>query len=439
MIRRAGILAHLTSLPLTTNGGPDTHRFLTWLRRAGFRDWQILPVGPIHAARSPYASPSSFAGNLGLIDPANRSKLRRRELEAFVESRVQRPWLEDWLLYAALRRKFRKPWYRWPRDLRRRNPSALRAVAVELHEEIEAERRVQCQFAAAWSDLRKRTGRAGVKLVGDLPFYPAHDSADLWAHPELFRMDRDGRMELEAGVPPDRFADDGQRWQTPLYRWTEHRREGFKWWLARIQMQMRRFDTLRLDHFRGFVAGWGYPDTGEGRWVPSAGYELLSKLSGNLLRRLFAEDLGAITPAVRRLRDQLGLPGTRVLQFGFDTPRSLHHPTRHPRHAVVYTGTHDNNTVVGWLADLHGATARRAHAELGTDPQQAADRMVRMAFESPAESAFVPLQDLLRLDSRARMNIPGRKFGNWRWRVRDAALDEDLSLRVRGWLRSARR
>ena len=343
------------------------------------------------------------------------------------------------MLYAALRGKLRRPWYRWPVALRRRQPAALRDAMVSLRDSIDLERRIQCRFADGWSRFRRRAARADIELVGDLPFYPALDSADVWGRPNLFHMDADGTIELEAGVPPDYFSRRGQRWQAPLYRWEADDRSNESLWRARIDTQLRRFDRLRLDHFRGYVATWGFDRTGRGRWISAPGSRLLGSLPPAQSRRLFAEDLGVITPAVHRLRETHGLAGTRVLQFAYDSSRSIHHPSRHPRNAVAYTGTHDNDTLLGWFRGLRGEVRTRAHADLGTQPREATERAIRLALDSAAEDVFIPLQDLWALGSETRMNRPGTKHGNWRWRADASSLDDATARRVRGWLRQSGR
>lgn len=276
--------------------------------------------------------------------------------------------------------------------------------------------------------------RRGIELLGDLPYYAALDSADVWVHQDLFQLDQTGRPLKVGGVPADYFSADGQRWGNPVYRWVRMRDDGYAWWIARIRAGLKRFDRLRLDHFRGLVEYWeidaGEPTAANGRWLPGPGADLFDKLAEETTR-LIAEDLGSISDAVVALRDSLGLPGMRVLQFAFDDADSEHLPHRHPRHSVAYTGTHDNDTTVGWLRSLDGTRRQRLLSYLGLPADRALPGLIEAAYGSPAELTVVPLQDLLGLGSEARMNRPGVADGNWVWRAPPACLTAELAARLR--------
>jgi 4-alpha-glucanotransferase len=453
--------------------GPETLRFLDWAAEAGMRVWQVLPLTPTGAGHSPYSGPSAFGGDPLLLSPerladagwlrdrprgsavaasrvdfekAARWKRRllararlgfadhasaedREAFREFEEDPRQAPWLDDWCLFAALRDAFaRRAWWHWPPELRDRRPDALRD-AWRAHGNRVAETRF-AQFAF------ERAERRGIEILGDLPFYVARDSADVWAVRELFQLDGEGRPLRVAGVPPDYFSDTGQLWGNPLYDWDRMAERGYDWWIARIRANLRRVHSLRLDHFRAFVAYWQVDATErtarDGRWVPGPGEPLFQALRESTESLpLVAEDLGDITPDVHAFRERLGLPGMRVLQFGFSGEDNLHHPSRHAADAVVYSGTHDNDTTLGWFRNLDGATRDRVLGELGTDDAGVGWRMIETAYDSLAELAVIPLQDLLGLGSEARMNRPGQKQGNWRWRAGRGSLTLALAARLR--------
>ncbi len=486
LARAAGVLVHATSLPGTFgigDTGPETCRFLDWASEAGLKLWQTLPLGPPGLNGSPYNSPSAFAGNPLLISPQlladagwlpagaleeaprfddDRLQLReieewkmgvlrdswggfrrsaspacRRELEEFVEGPAQRFWLEDWALYAALKRRFYGlPWMKWGPELRRREPSALRAKAKEISEEVAFERYLQFLFFRQWAALRREAHARGLSLIGDVPFYVAPDSADIWANQDLFQVDEEGRPTKVGGVPPDYFSKDGQLWGNPLYRWDRIAERGYDWWIERIAGNLRLVDRVRLDHFRGFAAYWEV-DAGEktavgGRWAPGPGRELFDALRERLGDLpLIAEDLGFITEDVVRLREELSFPGMRVLQFAFDDPRSTHLPEHHGPNSVAYTGTHDNDTLRGWFEGLKDGQRRAVLERLGSDPANVVWRMIEATFGSPAVLALIPLQDLFGLGGEARMNRPGIAQGNWRWRARKSLFTLELASRLR--------
>jgi 4-alpha-glucanotransferase len=329
-----------------------------------------------------------------------------------------------------------KPWLEWDRELRDREPAMLARARRELGDEIEFHAFEQFLFAWQWDELRAAAATRGVRLIGDLPIYPALDSADVWAHRELFRLGRSGRPKRVAGVPPDYFSETGQLWGNPLYDWKRLGAQGFSWWVERMGRQLELFDSVRLDHFRGFVGYWSVPARAAtavaGRWERGPGRALFDALAHALgPLPLIAEDLGEIDEPVHALRRELGLPGMRVLQFGFADADSLHAPHRHSPDTVVYTGTHDNDTSRGWLAAAPDAARHRALLYLGGDEAGFAWAMVRAALTSPAELAVVPLQDFLALGSAARLNTPGRETGNWTWRVRAEQIPAGLAERIR--------
>lgn len=421
--RSAGVLLHPTSLPGPgPNGRLDAaaYDFVDWLAAAGFRWWQMLPVGPVDAADCPYQPPSACAGGAHLLDPADTAMPDAGELAAF--KRAEGDWLADWTLFHALRGHLGRPWPQWPPGLRERAPDALADARAELATPIRAETLAQWRFRRQWRRLQAHAQERGVGLFGDVPLYCALDSADVWAEPQLFAVDAGGRVTAAAGVPPDAFSDTGQHWGQPLHDWAAQARDGWRWWRRRMRVQAARFDLLRIDHFRGFAAAWSIPagaaDAREGEWVPGPGAAPFEAIAAELGRLpLVAEDLGTITEDVHALRDTLGLPGMRVLQFAFDGGAdNPHRPANHPADAVVYTGTHDNDTALGWwraLGEDARARLREALASTGADMPRP---LVDAALASPARLALLPLQDVLGLGSAARMNVPGRCAGNWRWR-----------------------
>ncbi len=474
--RSFGVLLPLTSLPASPilgDLGPAARHFGDFLKEAGASFWQVLPLHPLGPGFSPYSSPSSFAGNPLLVSPAllceegllNPSDLEgmppatrqaqyekaywRERLLALAFARFQKTgwhaaefatfcrrealWLEDWSLYAVAKRTFHgTPFWLWPPEIAYRQPQAVQRFASEKQEELEKVKFEQFLFQSQWETLRAEL--APVKVIGDLPFYVAPDSADVWAHPELFQLGPDLRPLVVAGVPPDYFSPEGQLWGNPTYRWETHEATAFAWWKARLQRALALYDVVRLDHFRGFAAAWEVP-AGEatarrGAWVPSPGKELFRSLGGSL--PLIAEDLGHITEDVIRLRDSLGLPGMAILQFAFNPhERSTFLPHRHRNHLVVYTGTHDNNTAQGWWEEETSDDIRayfRAYVANGEPPHRA---LVRLAMASVANLAIIPMQDVLGLPSSCRINRPGTPSGNWVFRL----LEEELSRDAASWLR----
>jgi 4-alpha-glucanotransferase len=431
--RKAGVLLHPTSLPPGDGLVARARRFLDWAASAGLTVWQVLPLGPAGPAGSPYDASSAFAG-----DPrwfASPARIEEDELEAFVEA--NRSWLPDWCLFAALKDRYGgRPWIEWDESVRRRDPEAIDAATRELADELARHRRSQFAFARGWAEIRACAAARGVAILGDVPMYPALDSADVWAHPDLFDLDSDLRPNSIAGVPPDYFSSTGQLWGTPVFRWDRLAETGYAWWIARLEHQLALHDMLRLDHFRGFASYWAVPADAAtaqaGAWRPGPGEALFAAARAALGELSFvAEDLGLITADVTALRKSLGFPGMRILQFAFDGDDGEYLPHNFTRDAVVYTGTHDNDTSRGWFASLADGSKRRALDYVGGSGDEIAWSLVRAAMTSVADLAIVPLQDLLDLGSEARMNVPGIAGGNWSWRAAEGALDPELAARVR--------
>ena len=441
--RRSGILLHPTSLPRGHFG--DARRFIDFLADTGTSVWQMLPLGPTHADASPYHCLSVHALNPELLaEPAATiSKFTVSEhhaFEAFCEDEAH--WLEDYTLFTALRRHHQnKPWWQWPIELRDRQPAALKTAANMLAAEIQRVRIEQFRLAVLFNELRHYAHSRGVRLFGDLPIFVAHDSADVWAHRSLFKLDESGQPRVVAGVPPDYFSATGQRWGNPHYDWTQLAADGFRWWLDRLATELKRFDLLRIDHFRGFEACWevpaGEPTAMNGRWVPVPGDELFTAIRARFGQLpLVAEDLGTITPEVTALRQRHGLPGMLVLQFAFEGgPDNPYLPQNHVTDAVVYTGTHDNDTTLSWFEKLDTDAQEHVLTTLdSTEPMPRA--LVQVALQSVAQLAIIPLQDVLELGAGHRMNTPGTAAGNWRWRFGWEQLTSDTRER---WKTSVKR
>lgn len=469
--RRAGVLLHPTSLP-GGDIGADAHRFLEFLANAGFSVWQMLPTGPTHGDLSPYQSLSVHAGSVELIA---REWLRDRGWLADEELALPRPqalhlaaprfsaalhadadlshryrefcaaqqeWLDDYALFIAAREaRDHSAWFFWPEALRRRDPQALREELALRAARVDAVKFEQFVFFEQWRELRAAAQRLGIDLFGDMPIFVAHDSADVWAAQSLFRLAADGSVLTVAGVPPDYFSATGQRWGNPHYDWGAMQAERFAWWIARLRTQQDCFDIVRIDHFRGFEAYWEIPahaaTAAEGHWVPAPGAELLDAIAAAFPQlQLVAENLGVITAEVEALRARFALPGMLILQFAFggnaDNP---YLPHNHDVAEVVYTGTHDNDTTLGWYAGLDEATRSQLHDYLGHPGEPMPWPLVRCALASVAQLAIVPWQDLLALGSEARMNVPGTVEGNWRWQFDWSQMPADLEPRLRGWLK----
>ncbi|MFY9436387.1 MAG: 4-alpha-glucanotransferase [Limnochordia bacterium] len=473
--RKSGVLLHITSLPSPFgigDLGPCAYRFVDFLKAAKQKLWQVLPLGPVEPFGSPYAPYSAFAGNPCLISPelliedqllspselaepfisasAHRSNLITLVHSRFQSSRppsllaeyhafchANRFWLSDYALFMALKGHFAKAsWVQWPEDTARRSPRALTYWRRKLARQIQEHKFAQFLFYHQWQKLKAYARRKGIAIIGDLPLFVAHDSADVWSKPYLFQLDKRGMPVFVAGVPPDYFSETGQLWGNPVYDWQMHYQERFLWWRRRIGTLLRLVDLIRLDHFRGFEAYWripfGSPTAADGRWMPGPGSDFFAAVKAGVGRLPFiAEDLGFIDAKVVKLRQRWNLPGMRVLQFGFEALKpNLHSPHNYPRGCAAYTGTHDNDTAVGWYRKADPAVQDYTRRYLGTSGADIAWDLIRAVLASPANIAIVPAQDLLSLDSEARMNTPGTIDGNWQWRCPDGALNKELSLRL---------
>lgn len=435
--RRAGVLLAASSLRGEGGAfGDRARRFIDWLADAGFSVWQLLPLVPVDRSGSPYWARSDRAGNPDLTDadaPDPGSDADFQHWRA-----AQREWLEDYLLFEALAGEHGgAPWWQWPAPLRDRQATALAAAALRLAAPMQARARQQWRFDLQWQGLRAHAAARGVRIFGDLPIYVAPDSVATWAHRREFQLDAAGESRAVAGVPPDYFSEEGQLWGNPLYDWDAQRRDGFAFWLQRLRLQSERFDLLRIDHFRALEAYWSVPagaaSAREGSWRRAPGHELLKAVRLKLPQlELVAEDLGDITPEVVALRRAFHLPGMRVLQFGFDgSPANIHLPHQHEPDAVVYTGTHDNDTTVGWYASLTPATRDLVRRYLGRADHEVPDAMMRAALASVGQLTIIPAQDLLYLPSEARLNRPGTAAGNWGWRLPQESLTPGLAARYR--------
>jgi 4-alpha-glucanotransferase len=434
--RRAGVLLHVGSLPSGTLG-TEAHAFVDFLAAAGCTVWQVLPlVPPLEGEHSPYRALSAMACHPGLLDPLR--PLPDTDSPGFRQwAEDEAEWLVPYVEFLTVRTvQGGLPWPEWEPALRDRDP---RRVASVLSEAPELARRFcseQWAFAEQWRELREYAAARGVLLFGDLPIFVAHDSVDVWAHRSLFLLDRAGRPTTVTGVPPDYFAAEGQCWNNPHYDWDAMAEDDFAWWRRRIARQRALFDVVRIDHFRGFAAAWHVPvdapTAREGHWVRGPALDVVRPLvetagPGSLV----AEDLGVITPDVVALRKEAGLPGMKVLQFAFDAdPANPHLPEHHEPDDVVYTGTHDNDTTLGWWLSLDDATRARVRRGLLGSREPMPWALVRLALASVAGLAVVPAQDLLGLDSRARMNTPGSAEGSWRWRAPSGAFDPALAARL---------
>ena len=428
--RRAGVLLHLTSLeaPLGRGG----RAFIDWLAEAGFSVWQFLPLGPTGPDRSPYFARSDFAGNPALLDPAGPAG-EAAERAAFEAATL--PWLEDYAQFEAISARFSgAPWWQWPAPLAGRERGALAAIRRECAAELERIRAEQFAFFVQWNRLRRYAHVRGVRLFGDLPFYVGPMSAETWAQRRQFQLDATGRPAAVAGVPPDYFCEDGQVWGNPLYDWPAMQRDGFAFWRARLGAQLARLDALRIDHFRAFTAHWAVPagarDARGGQWLPTPGRELLERLRAECgALPIVAEDLGLITAEVTALRKEFALPGMRVLQFAFDgSPDNPHLPARIATDCVVYTGTHDNDTTLGWYLGLDEHTRNYVDRTFGVTRESMPEAMARAALTTAGQLAVIPAQDLLGLGSEARLNTPGTHSArNWSWQLPTGALTPQLA------------
>lgn len=495
--RSSGILLHITSLPSPYgigDLGPGAYRIADFLREARQGIWQVLPLVPVGHGNSPYSSPSTFAGNPFLISPellehdrlldagdlANppdfppghveyeraipyKQQLLHRAYQRFKESdpthlksafewycSEHESWLEDYALFMTLKNVYGGgSWTGWPSDLVHREPRALEHARLEHADEVDMHRFWQFLFHRQWSALKSYCNERDIRIFGDIPIYVAHDSADVWAEQELFYLDQDGNPTVVAGVPPDYFSETGQRWGNPIYRWDRMKENGYNWWTRRITATLKQVDIVRLDHFRGFEAYWEIPASEPtavmGRWVKGPGAELFRVVRERLgSLPVVAEDLGLITPEVTEIMHEMNFPGMVVLQFAFDSDNCCAYlPHNFKRNAVAYTGTHDNDTTIGWWhtlkkrADADASSTRelafaRRYLHLnGAEDSTIQWEAIRAVVSSVADLAVIPMQDALGLGSEARMNQPGKSENNWAWRMEAEALTDDLARRLR--------
>jgi 4-alpha-glucanotransferase len=481
--RAAGILLHPTSLPSwggVGDFGPAAYRFVDFLASARQGIWQVLPLGPLGYGNSPYSATSAFAGNpllislerladhgwidreklavqpessdhvaydrvfsskMPLLFEAGRNFLRSGSQSALSQFEMfckeNSWWLDDFVLFDALRAKYKlQSWNSWPQDLAQRLPAAIEKAREELADDIRIRAALQFAFYEQWRAVRRYCAERSIRVVGDVAIFVNYDSADVWVNRELFRLDSSLQPEVVAGVPPDFFSKTGQRWGNPLYRWDVMRERGYRWWIQRLRWATQNCDYIRLDHFRGFDQFWEIPagdaTAVNGRWVDGPRDDLFAKLRealGGL--PFFAEDLGFITPEVHALRDRLKIPGMAVLQFGFgDEGAHMYLPHR-SEGKVIYTGTHDNDTVMGWWTSAAAEHERRnAEVYLGCPKDGIHWAFIRAALCSPANLSIIPLQDVLGLGSEARMNTPSLDNGNWRWRFDEPSLAKETATKL---------
>ena len=495
--RSSGILLHPTSLPGPYgigDLGPTAYRFADFLAEAGQRWWQVLPLGPTGYGNSPYMCFSAFAGNPmlispelllkdGLLEPADignppqfprehvnyarvidfKIKLLRTGYERFKKNypsefllfcRENSSWLEDYVLFRALKRAHgERTWTEWDPTVAQRHPDSLARWRNILSEEIQLGKYIEYLFMKQWRDLRAHCQRRGIRIIGDLPIYVAHDSAEVWANRELFSLDDKGAPLVIAGVPPDYFSATGQRWGNPLYRWKTMRERLYRWWVERMRATYSAVDLVRIDHFRGFEAYWEIPASEptavNGTWEKGPGADFFKAMLETLPDLpIIAEDLGVITPEVDELRDRFGFPGMRILQmaFGNDPKASEYLPHNHVRNSVVYTATHDHNTTVGWFTSPPGQETTQSAEEvdrerghvlcyLGSDAVDLHLKFIRMAMASVANLCIFPLQDVFGLGTEHRMNRPGTTEGNWEWRFTDEMLTPSIAPTLAGLTR----
>lgn len=477
--RSAGVLLHPTSLPGPYgigDLGPATDRWLDWLAGTGCRLWQVLPLGPTSFGDSPYQCFSSAAGNPLLISPellvqdgllsqpeialetmpadgidygtviawkgqlldrafARMTAAHQQEFGAFREA--QADWLDDFALFMALKERFGgRAWSEWDADARSRSKDVVRSAHRWLEPTVTRYAFQQWLFFGQWSRVQAVAEERGIQIFGDMPLYVASDSADVWARPDMFELDSDGRPTVVAGVPPDYFSPTGQLWGNPIYRWAAHRKDGYQWWIDRVSRTLQLVDIVRIDHFRGFVDYWeipaGSPTAEMGRWLDGPGEALFTAIADALgSLPIVAEDLGDLSPGVGKLRDKLGLAGMKILQFAWDgddeNPFLPHHIEEN---SIAYTGTHDNDTTVGWFESAPSVERQRVLDYLGTTGETISWDLIATAWASKAVVAIAPVQDLLAKPTSARMNMPGARSGNWQWRLAAGELGHGVADRL---------
>lgn len=487
--RSSGVLLHPTSLPSRFGIGElgsEAYRFIDFLAETSQQLWQVLPLGPTGYGNSPYASFSALAGNpllisleqlqeqglltdedlanlpefpvdrvdyekviptkMSLLQKAcenfktNASLVQQKEFMTFCT--IKAHWLDDYALFMALREAHdQKSWHTWERDISKLYPEVLEQWQQRLESEVLFHKFLQFEFFRQWSNLKQYANSQGIQIIGDIPIYVAHNSADVWAHRDIFCLDEaTGEPSLMAGVPPDYFSATGQLWGNPVYKWERLQQDEFSWWVQRFESLLEYVDIIRIDHFRGFEAYW-VVDQGEttamnGRWVKAPGEEFFQVLGEKLGKLpIMAEDLGTITPEVDELRDRFDFPGMKILQFAFgegEGPGNPYLPFNYPRNCVVYSGTHDNNTTIGWFNQGSEQLKGNVLRYLGTlSPQGINWDFIRLAFSSVANQAIIPMQDILGLGGEALMNLPSKAEGNWEWRYRADAITDEIRDRLK--------
>jgi 4-alpha-glucanotransferase len=485
--RSSGILLHPTSFPSRFGIGDlglEAYKFIDFLEKSYQQYWQVLPLGPTGYGNSPYMCYSAMAGNPLLISPeklideglltesdfanlpvfsgdkvdfeqvatikidllkkacnnfkTQASSIQQKEFAGFCESKAY--WLDNYALFMALKdSQNNASWYTWEPELAKREPEALDRIQRQLTGEIFYHKFTQYEFFRQWSNIKSYANMRGIEIIGDIPIYVAHDSADVWANPEIFCLDEEtGAAAQMAGVPPDYFSATGQLWGNPVYNWEKLQKQDFKWWVQRFEAMLDYVDIIRIDHFRGFEAFWAVEQGEEtamnGEWIEAPGEELFDTIKQKLGKLpILAEDLGVITPEVEALRDKYEFPGMKVLQFAFGSdPGNPFLPFNYPRNAVVYTGTHDNDTTVGWFNTASDWEKRNLLLYLGcVSPEGIHWDLIRLALSSIANQAIIPLQDVLGLGNEARMNFPSIAEGNWEWRYQSEILTEELGDRLK--------
>jgi len=462
--------------------GHEAYEFINFLEETGQTIWQVLPLSPAGYGNSPYASYSAFAGNPYLISPdklqekgyisaddlsaailpitteadyttsyekkellykkafesfkASGSKTDQKRLKEFKKRNSY--WLDDYTLFMACSiSNDRKPWNKWEKDLAQRKPAAIKKAAKRFSDEIEYQTWLQFEFFEQWNTLKDYANSKNIRVVGDIPIFVDHNSADVWSHPEFFAVDKQGNRELVAGVPPDYFSETGQLWGNPLYKWSAIKKDGFSWWLERFKQMFDLFDAIRVDHFRGFDEYWEVKASEQtainGEWVKAPGVELFTTIKEKLgSLPIIAEDLGLMTQGVEDLRDQFNFPGMKILQFAFDSDSTNSFlPHNYPQNCVTYTGTHDNDTTIGWYTSAPGVEQHRAREYTRSDGSNIQWELIRLGMFSVADQAIFPLQDFMNLDSKHRMNTPGTVGDNWMWRYTPDMLQNVDKQRIR--------
>ncbi len=476
MERQSGILLHISSLHSKYgigSLGKAAYEFVDYLKQSNQRLWQLLPLGPAGYGESPYSAFSAFAGNslfidldilqenhlltaedlqntpyfeaykveyqkvkdfkFPLLNKAAQQFITNNNFSEFDKFQKENEfWLDDFAFFTALKTKFgEKPLFEFEKKIIMKEATALKGLRAELENEILTIKVIQFLFALQWADVKKYANENKVEIIGDIPLYVASDSADVWANPELFLLDKNRQQKLAAGVPPDYFSKTGQLWGNPVYNWEAMKDNNFAWWEARMRINFKMFDIVRIDHFRGLAEFWAVDAKAEtaenGQWLPAHGYKMLETLTQNMGKmRLIAEDLGVITPDVEKLRDDFDLPGMKIFQFAFDSDaKNPFLPHNYVKNSIVYTGTHDNDTSRGWFETAEGWQRENLHSYFFADEANIARSMMRKIWASSANTAIVPMQDIFNFGSETRMNTPGTTENNWEWRCELHLLSEE--------------